>query len=137
MNIQVLEHSFACIKPHATEFATNFYSNLFNDYPQVEPLFANTNMTEQQKHLMDALILIINNLHKQDVLTDVLKNLGAKHVRYGAIEEHYSMVGKSLLKTLKSCLRADWTPEVENSWTNAYALITNVMLEGAKNNVIS
>lgn len=133
MNIEVLERSFACIKPHATEFVASFYSNLFTDYPQVKPLFANSNMTEQGKHLMSALILVIDNLHKPDVLTDTLKHLGAKHVKYGTIREHYPMVGTSLLKTFKSYLGTDWTLQVEQSWTDAYEAISSVMLEGTKN----
>jgi hemoglobin-like flavoprotein len=132
MNIEVLERSFAWIKPHTTEFAASFYSNLFTDYPQVKPLFANSNMTEQGKHLMSALVLLIDNLHKPDVLTETLKRLGAKHLKYGTIREHYPMVGKSLLKTFKSYLGTDWTLEVEESWTDAYEAISNVMLEGTK-----
>ena len=61
-NVEVLEDSFAQIQPHASEFAADFYSNLFNDYPQVQPLFANTNMVEQRKHLVSALVLVIANL---------------------------------------------------------------------------
>lgn len=132
MNIQALENSFAYIKPHATEFVNNFYNNLFHDYPQVKPLFANTNMTEQKKHLMDALILVINNLKQPEVLAETLKHLGSRHVKYGTLQEHYSMVGQSLLKTLKSSLGSEWTPEVEKSWIDAYGVITNVMLAGAK-----
>jgi hemoglobin-like flavoprotein len=132
MNVEVLEHSFACIKPHATDFVASFYSNLFADYPQIQPLFVKTDMIEQQKHLISALVLIIDNLRKPDVLTNALKHLGGKHVNYGTVQEHYPMVGTSLLKTFKSYMGTDWTPEVEQSWTDAYEAIASIMLEGAK-----
>ncbi|MBW4498136.1 MAG: hypothetical protein KME57_00720 [Scytonema hyalinum WJT4-NPBG1] len=51
LNVKVLEKSFAGIKPYATQFASRFYYNLFTDNPQLEPLFANTNMQEQDKKL--------------------------------------------------------------------------------------
>ena len=53
LNVKVLEKSFAGIKPYATQFASRFYYNLFTDNPQLEPLFANTNMQEQDKKLID------------------------------------------------------------------------------------
>jgi len=132
LNVEVLEHSFAQLKPDATEFAASFYNNLFNDYPQVQPLFANTNMAEQRQHLVSALVLVIENLRKPDVLTNALKKLGANHVNYGTIREHYPMVGASLLKTLESYMGVNWTPEVKQAWTDAYQAITSIMLEGAE-----
>jgi hemoglobin-like flavoprotein len=132
MNVEVLEQSFASIKPHATQFVASFYSNLFTDYPQIQPLFVKTDMSQQQKHLMSAFVLIIDNLRQPDVLTDALKHLGTKHVNYGTIREHYPMVGTSLLKTFKSYMGTGWTPEVEQSWTDAYDAIASIMLEGAK-----
>jgi hemoglobin-like flavoprotein len=131
LNVEVLEHSFAQLKPDTTEFAASFYSNLFNDYPQAQPLFANTNMAEQQ-HLVSALVLVIENLRKPDVLTNALKKLGANHVNYGTIREHYPMVGASLLKTLESYMGVNWTPELKQAWTDAYQAIASIMLEGAE-----
>ena len=132
LNVTVLEHSFERVKPCATEFASSFYSNLFADYPQAQPLFANTNMTEQQQHLVSALVLVIDNLREPDVLTDTLKKLGARHLSYGTIQEHYPMVGGSLLKTFESYLGEDWTLEVKQAWTDAYEAIASIMLEGAR-----
>ncbi len=132
LNVEVLERSFAQIKPRATEFAASFYNNLFTDYPQAKPLFANTNMTEQQQHLVSSLVLVIDSLRKPEVLTDALKRLGAKHVKYGTIQEHYPMVGATLLKTFESYLGVDWTLEVKQAWTDAYEAIASIMLEGAK-----
>ena len=132
LNVEVLEQSFAQIKPRATKFSASFYSTLFTDYPQVQPLFAHTDMTEQRKHLMSALILVIDNLREPDVLNDALKNLGAKHVNYGTIQEHYPIVGAALLKTLNSYLGDEWTPDVRQVWMDAYQVIAKIMLEGAE-----
>jgi hemoglobin-like flavoprotein len=132
LNATVLSQSFECIKPDAIEFAACFYTNLFVDYPQLQPLFANTNMTEQEKKLLSAIVLVIENLRQPDLLTNPLRGLGARHVKYGVLPEHYPMVGKTLLKTFSSYLKADWTLEVEQAWTDAYAAIASLMLEGAE-----
>lgn len=131
LNVELLEKSFQRVKPRATEFAASFYENLFADYPQAKPLFAHTDMTEQRKHLIKALVLVVENLRKPDVLSEALKQMGARHVNYGTLPQHYPMVVETSLKTFESYLGADWTPEVKQAWTDAYAAIVNMMLEGA------
>lgn len=39
LNVEILEQSFDKVKPRANEFAASFYENLFQDYPEVKPLF--------------------------------------------------------------------------------------------------
>src|ERR671932_453406 len=129
-DIKVLEVTFAHVKPQATAFASSFYENLFNDSPQLRTLFAYTQIEVQEKKLMMALVLVINNLRKLTYLKSILKDLGEKHVRYGTIREHYPMVGAALLKTLESFLGTDWTPEVKRAWAQGYEAIANLMLEG-------
>jgi len=131
LNVEVLEQSFEQIKPQALQFADSFYQNLFADYPQVRPLFAHTDMTRQKQHLIAALALTIDNLHKPDLLVDSLKKMGARHVDYGTIQEHYSMVGASLLKTFSIYLGEAWTLTVQQAWQEAYDAIAKIMLEGA------
>src|ERR671933_832356 len=129
-DIKVLEVTFAHVKPQATAFASSFYENLFNDSPQLRTLFAYTQIEVQEKKLMMALVLVINNLRKLTYLKSILKVLGEKHIRYGTIREHYPMVGVALLKTLESFLGTDWTPEVKRAWAQGYEAIANLMLEG-------
>jgi nitric oxide dioxygenase len=104
---------------------------LFTDYPAAKPLFAHTDMAKQSNMLLESLVFVVENLRQPGKLTGALKGLGARHVKYGALPEHYPLVGNSLLKTFGQYLEDDWTPETEEAWVDAYGLITNVMLEGA------
>ncbi len=130
--VQLLEESFEKIKPIAPQFADTFYENLFSDYPEAQPLFAHTNMAQQKQHLVKALALIVANLRDPDALTTNLKALGARHLTYGTIKEHYPLVGSTLLKTMSFYLAQDWTPQVEQAWIDAYDAIRSIMLEGAE-----
>ncbi len=131
LQIEILENSFNEIKPVADEFVTSFYDNLFTDYPAAKPLFAGTAMEEQKPKLLKSLVLVIQNLRNPDVLGGALKGLGARHVKYGALPEHYPLVGNSLLKTFEQYLGTGWTPEVSQAWVDAYGAISEIMLEGA------
>lgn len=132
LNVQVLEQSFASIKPHAHGFASSFYETLFVSYPQVQPLFTHSNMDEQRQKLIKSLVLIIESLRRPHELTSMLKGLGRRHVQYGVLPEHYPMVGKSLLKTFELYLGNAWTREVEQAWIEAYQTISQLMLDGTE-----
>ncbi|MEM1241947.1 MAG: globin domain-containing protein, partial [Cyanobacteria bacterium P01_H01_bin.26] len=101
LNVELLEQSFELVKPQADEFVGSFYNNLFTDYPAAKPLFEHSDMTKQQQMLKGGLVMVIENLRKPEVLSKALKGLGARHVKYGALPEHYPLVGNSLLKTLE------------------------------------
>src|SRR5919202_195492 len=127
-NVKALEESFARVRPYQANFSASFYKNLFTANPQLRVLFANSPMEEQEKKLMMALVLIINNLRHLAYLKTLLKDLGERHVRYGARPEYYPMVGAALLKTLESYLGPEWTSEVKQAWTDGYEAVTNMML---------
>lgn len=130
-NVELLEQSFELIKPKADEFVGSFYTNLFTDYPAAKPLFASSDMAKQQQMLKGSLVMVVENLRQPEALSEALKGLGARHVKYGALPEHYPLVGNSLLKTLEQYAGNAWTPELKTAWTDAYGAIAQLMLEGA------
>ncbi|WP_218082191.1 globin family protein [Anthocerotibacter panamensis] len=127
LNVELLEQSFNHVQPAAEQFSATFYETLFTDYPQVQPLFANSDMKKQQKLLFASVELVVANLRKPNVLTNALKDLGQRHVQYGVIDEHYPMVGAALLKTFALQLGSNWTPEVESAWLVAFEVISQLM----------
>lgn len=131
LKVALLEESFGKVAPQADEFVMSFYDNLFTDYPAAKPLFEHTDMKSQGQMLKGGLVMVMENLRKPDVLSKALGGLGARHVKYGALPEHYPLVGNSLLKTFDQYLKDDWTTETKNAWVEAYGAITALMLEGA------
>lgn len=132
LNVELLEQSFERIKPRADEFVASFYDNLFTAYPQVKPLFANTEMEKQQKKLLNALVLVVENLRNPSALETVLSALGSRHIGYGSLPEMYPAVGQVLLLTFEQYLQDGWTPELKQAWTDAYAAIATQMLQGSE-----
>jgi hemoglobin-like flavoprotein len=129
--VEVLESSFEKIKPRADEFAASFYENLFLAHPEFKPLFANIDIEKQQKKLINALVLVVENLRYPEALGPVLNALGGRHIGYGVIPKYYRPVGDALQMSFEQYLQEDWTPEVKLAWTNAYRTITGLMLKGA------
>ena len=131
LNVELLEQSFDEIKPVANKFVASFYDNLFTAHPEAKPLFETTNMEAQKQKLLNSLVLVVENLRVPDALNGALRGLGARHVKYGALPEHYPLVGDALLTTFEQYLQDKWTPQVKQAWVDAYGAISEIMLDGA------
>jgi hemoglobin-like flavoprotein len=88
-------------------------------------------MLEQRKHLIRALMLTIENIRDTETVNDALKQLGARHVQYGALKEYYPDFCATLLKTFALYLGENWTAEVKQAWIEAFEAISQVMLKGS------
>jgi methyl-accepting chemotaxis protein len=128
---QLIESSFALLAPRAEELVASFYEELFRRHPQVRPLFVNTDPAEQRRKLLAALKLVVGNVRRPESLIEPLKQLGARHVRYGAKPEHYGAVAAVLIDVMKSLAGTAWNPAIETTWKRALTLIAEIMLQGA------
>jgi nitric oxide dioxygenase len=81
--------------------------------------------------LLAALVLLRNSLHDLESVTPKLRDLGARHVRYGALPEHYPIVGEVLIASMAEIGGEAWTFEYEQAWTEAFAVVSGAMLDGA------
>lgn len=129
--MQLIEESFAAVAPQGEALVARFYQHLFNDYPAVKPMF-NSDPKEQQKKLLNSLVLVVKNLRQPEKLLPALEQLGMRHLDYGTQPEHYPAVGATLLKTLAEFAGDLWGSELEGAWATAYGLISQVMIDSAK-----
>lgn len=107
-----------------------FYSKLFLEVPQVKHLFK-TSRDVQSRKLIDMLSVIVGRLDRLDEITEDLRQLAIRHVKYGAKPEHYKAIGRTLTWTLKQGLGVDWTPELEEAWTSCYKTLSDAMIKAA------
>lgn len=130
--IRLIEESFEAVAPKGAALVASFYERLFNDYPEVIPMFANADQHAQQKKLLASLVLVVKNLRKPDVLGPALEQLGTRHHEIGAEPAHYEAVGNTLLKSLAKYAGDIWGSELEEAWATAYGSISAKMLESQK-----
>lgn len=129
-DLKVIRSSFAEAGKIADQVAEKFYEILWDDYPQSVALFEEVDMDQQKKALMGSLSFIVNNLEDTDKIVGFIKEMGRRHSAYGAQEEHFDWVGKSLIKTLAHFFGDNWTEDLEKNWVAAYGLIADVMNQG-------
>ena len=128
--ITLVQATFADVRPIATTAAELFYNRLFTLDPSLRPLFKG-DMGQQGQMLMSMIGAAVSGLKDLERLAPVVRQLGARHVRYGVQAQHYATVGSALLWTLDQGLGDKFTPAVREAWTQAYTLLSDVMLLGA------
>jgi hemoglobin-like flavoprotein len=131
LNVRALRESFDLVIDRCPELTARFYEIFFQRYPQVRAMFGRNAPRVQQEMLARALAAVLEHLEDAPWLARTLGGLGAKHVEYGVRPEMYDWVGECLLATLAEVAGAEWTPELERAWTDAYGAIRDLMLAGA------
>ena len=129
--IDLIEASFENIKLRKTDFAEAFYSRLFTDYPELQPLFSQTDLHRQGTKLYAALVLLVENLRHPEELERVLLPLGEKHIGYGATPDAFPKVGGTIIATLQAFLGEQWSPDLQRAWEVTLSEVTETMLRGA------
>ena len=80
---------------------------------------------------IDAAVSVVKS-GETEKLSKLFKELGAKHASFGLKEEHYDVVGQSILFALEKALGDDFTPEVKDAWADLYGKIKEHMMQGEK-----
>jgi hemoglobin-like flavoprotein len=128
--IDLVQQTFAQVKPIASAAAEMFYARLFQLDPTLRGMFRH-DMAKQGQMLMSMIGAAVTGLRNLETLSPVVRQLGARHVNYGVKTEHYGTVGIALLWTLEQGLEDDFTEEVRDAWAAAYGLLADVMQLGA------
>jgi hemoglobin-like flavoprotein len=132
LDLEALETSFDLIAPRGDDLMDAFYARLFEAAPAVKPLFAGTDMKRQKTMLLGTLVLLRKSLRDLDPIVPKLRELGARHVAYGAQPEHYPVVGQALIGAMAEVAGSAWLPECERAWRAAFEIVTGAMIEGAE-----
>ena len=129
MDIALLRSTFEAVRPRADEVARAFYGRLLGTFPQVRPLFANTDFDAQRKSLVQSLATVVSLVDRPDELGPVLTQLGESHNSYGVEPGMYAYVSYSLLATLAETFGDDWTEEAAVTWEAALDHVSSAMIE--------
>jgi hemoglobin-like flavoprotein len=124
---EMVRSTWAMVVPISDDAAKLFYGRLFEIDPSTQPLFAETDMAEQGKKLIQTLDVAVASLDNLENVRPAIEALGHRHVEYGVKEEHYDTVGEALLWTLEQGVGEQFTPEVKEAWAETYGLVATIM----------
>lgn len=128
---RLLQESLGLVAPVAGDLVAAFYDRLFEDYPQVRPMFPAV-MDLQRERLLKAIIALVTHYDHPEQLMPALTAMGRNHVGYGAQPAHFDAVGATLLATLAAFAGPAWSPEYEGAWTRAYTFAAGTMIRAGE-----
>src|SRR6185503_13479027 len=94
LNAKLLRSSFSAVKPRGEQIARTFYKILFDRYPSVRSLFADTDLPSQHRDLIQSLAIVVASLEKPKALSTAAEQFAAFQV---AGPEHAEAVSECLV----------------------------------------
>jgi NAD(P)H-flavin reductase/hemoglobin-like flavoprotein len=128
---QLIRDTWAEIEQHTEEMGRLFYATLFRIAPEARDLFP-VHMEVQRSRLMRALVHVVQMVDRPDELVPFLEQLGRDHRKFGVVTEHYDAVGEALMTAIATTAGPAWTPDVRESWTDAYSAVAAAMRGAAQ-----
>ena len=127
--VLLVQSSFEHVLPIADVAGLLFYERIFTLAPEARALFGD-DIALQASRTMAAVKTAVDGLDDIEQVAPFLVRLGARHVRYGVVPEHFDLVGEAFLWTLEQGLGDAFTPEVHEAWVAAFGVIARAMLIG-------
>ena len=75
--------------------------------------------------------VVVGQLDKLDEISPAIEQLAIRHIDYGVKEEHYELVGTTLLWALEKLLGEAWNEQLANAWATCYGILSQKMIRAA------
>ncbi|MCL1124525.1 NO-inducible flavohemoprotein [Shewanella surugensis] len=128
--IKIVKSTVPLLVNAGTGVTEYFYNRMFTHNPELKDIFnmGNQETGKQPFALFNALAAFAQHIDNLDVLKSALSRISHKHTSLNILPEHYPIVGLHLIETLRELLPDAFTPEVEQAWTEAYALLADLCI---------
>lgn len=127
--IQIIKDCVPILQKNGEDLTNEFYKIMFNDYPEVKPMFNMEKQIsgEQPKALAMAILMAAKNIENLENMRSFVDKVAITHVNLGVKEEHYPIVGACLLKAIKNLLNPD--EATLKAWEVAYGKIAEFYID--------
>lgn len=130
--LEILENTLNAIAAQSQSFGRDFYKILFDKHPQMQKIFVETDLKQQEKKIISILALIVESMRHKNSAKYRFKKSANKYITYKLVSEYYEDFGEVLFKTLELYLQSKWTPVVALAWNTAYKQFISLIFKGSK-----
>ncbi len=118
------------LKVHGVALTRHFYARMFQGNPELKHVFNQGHQAggEQQQALAGAVAAYAEHIDDPSVLAPVVTRIVHKHVSLGIRPEHYPIVGKHLLASIREVLGEAATDELVDAWAAAYGQLADMLI---------
>lgn len=132
--IALVKATVPVLREHGVALTSHFYKRMLSHNPELMQVFnqGHQRAGAQQQALAGAVLAYAENIENLGVLLNAVKHIANKHVSVGIRAEHYPIVGKHLLASIREVLGEAATPELIDAWATAYGQLANVLIDAEK-----
>lgn len=119
------------LKVHGEMLTRHFYARMFRHNPELKQVFNQGHQDggQQQQALAAAVAAYAEHIEDPSVLMPVVTRIVHKHVSLGIRPEHYAVVGKHLLASIREVLGEETaTDELIAAWAAAYGQLADLLI---------
>ena len=125
--IAIVKSTVPILREHGLAITSRMYDRLFDEYPEVEAMFANTTPGQKQR-LANAVMAYAANVDHLEAVMPVVESIADKHVAAGVTRDLYPIVGELLLGSMVDVL-GPLDESVIDAWGEAYTFLANAFIE--------
>ena len=126
----VVQSTIPLLQEHGLEITSTFYQLLFEKNPELLDIFNSSNQrdTSQSRALADAVVAYAANIDNLEALLPAVARIANKHASIGIKNEHYPLVGVSLLAAIQHVLALPDEHPALTAWGQAYGVLADVFI---------
>jgi CheY-like chemotaxis protein len=128
-DISRIQESFQAMAPQGMRIVSRFHDLLFEKYPDLQPLFHSSILSQQRAKFLNELRTLVLYLESPQVLREILVQLGKRHAKYGIEIRHYPPVLATFLDVLAESGGDAMDGKTYEAWAHFLHLIRAIMLE--------
>lgn len=127
----VVKQTIPILRENGEDLTRYFYQRMFTHDPQVKAFFnpAHQQTGTQQRALAAAVLAYAEHIDEPAALADAIDLIAHKHASLGIQPEHYPIVGRHLLSSIKELLGDAATDDILEGWGEAYSLLADVCIQ--------
>jgi nitric oxide dioxygenase len=127
---QLVKGTVPVLREHGVALTSHFYARMFEHNPEMRQVFnqGHQRAGQQQQALAMAVLAYAEEIDDPSVLLPVLTMIANKHISLGVRAEHYAIVGKHLLASIREVLGAAASEELIDAWAAAYGALAAALI---------
>ncbi|OZI74524.1 NO-inducible flavohemoprotein [Bordetella genomosp. 12] len=127
---ELVKSTAPVLKTHGEALTRHFYARMFEGNPELKQVFnqGHQQSGQQQQALALAVAAYAEHIDDPSVLGPVLERIAHKHVSLGIRPEHYAIVGKHLLASIREVLGEAASEALIHAWAAAYGQLADVLI---------
>lgn len=127
---ELVKGTAALLKEHGVALTRHFYARMFEHNPELKAIFNQGHQREgsQQQALAMAVAAYAQHIDNPGVLMPVLELIANKHASLGIRAEHYGIVGRHLLASIREVLGDLATDALIEAWGAAYGQLADLLI---------